>query len=270
MNSKDNIPKFDNIQDELEFYKKKYKDKARELEEMEESFNDFQSSSKELEGEMEKELDIKEKKLEELRTQYRRTKSEHDESAEKSRRVTEESAKMIHNLQDEVAKLRKSEKDLLQQKQKLEQENDSLERKERQLDASVQDLTRKHQETIEENVVLQTELEEYKAGNQESVQRMKDELRDLKLELAVVDRTKTTNSDISTKLDRLSDQISLSDNEMPMNGNSESLGSISLVDEMLCLVKDMEQKLFSSKYNSSTPVENSSNVHPEDGNTNND
>jgi len=266
--AKEVIPHFDNVQEELDFYKKRYKEKCTELEEVEGSFNDFQQSSKELEGEMEKELEIKEKKLEEMKSQYHRLKQDHDESMEKSRRIAEESARMINNLQEEVAKTRKLEKELLHEKQKLEQDNDNFERKVRVLEASVSDLTRKHQEGIEENVVLQTEVEEYKTGNQETVQRLKDELRDLKLELSL--HTSKPPTDATSKLERMSSQIALAGDSFTTNGSlsdSNSIGSIGLVDEMLSLVKDIEQKLFSNKHNLiSTPSENS--LHVEEMNAN--
>jgi hypothetical protein len=47
----------------------------------------------------------------------------------------------------------------------------------RQLSVSVQDLTKKLHQLMEENVVFQTELDEYRSGSQETIQRLKDELR---------------------------------------------------------------------------------------------
>jgi len=169
---------------------------------------------------------------------------------------------MIQSLQDELAKLKKNEKDLLQEKQKLEQDNDTLETKERQLTASVQDLTKQLQEVMEENVCLQTEVDEFKTGNQESMQRMKDEMRDMKLELALVDRSKQSNTAaLSNKLDQLMGEISQSE---PTNNGKNSFmpsGSIDLVEDMLNLVKDMEMKLLKSK-RTSTPTENHLHVEP--------
>jgi hypothetical protein len=52
---------------------------VKELSELEESFNEFQQSSEELEGEMEKELEMKDKKLEEVQSQYRRMKTDYDD-----------------------------------------------------------------------------------------------------------------------------------------------------------------------------------------------
>jgi len=271
------IPIFENRQEECDFWKKKYYDKMKEMEELEESFNDFQLSSKDLEGEMEKELELKDKKIEELTSTNRRLKIDHDDSSEKTRKNTEYSSKMISTLQEDLASSQTLGKDLQQQKQKLEQENDTLETKERQLTASVQDLTKKLQEIMEENVVLQTEIEEYKMGSQETIQRMKDEIRDMKLELALVDRSKPTNGStqgLNSRLDRLVDQISQQNSDAGSNvhsvpngersmangssKNMESLGSLDLVDDMLMLVKDMEQKLMRSKHSidRSTPAEN--------------
>jgi len=270
------IPTFENKQEECDFWKNKYYEKMREMEELEESFNDFQASSKDLEAEMEKELELKDKKVEELTSSNRRLKTEHDDYLDKTRKNTEYSSKMISSLQEDLGKIQKIEKDLQMQKQKLEQDNDTLETKERQLTASVQDLTKKLQEVMEENVVLQTEIEEYKMGSQETIQRMKDEIRDMKLELALVDRSKPANGTtqgLTSRLDRLVDQISqqnsdagsnVPNGDRPSNGTSksmESLGSLDLVDDMLSLVKDMELKLMRSKQSidRSTPAENENN-----------
>lgn len=250
------VPQFDNPREEADFWKKKYKEKQKELAELEESFNDFQTSSRDLEGEMEKELAIKEKKLEELQSQYRRLKTDYDDYVEKTRRNNDEGGKAISAMQEEVTRLKKLEKQYASDKQRLEQENDNLERKERQLTVSVEDLTKKLHSVMEENVVLQTEIDDYKSGSQESIQRLKDELRDMRLELSLLDRSKTADAQaLANKLDRLADQISSSGNKAPKQNGvvtpvpsaTDGITSIDLVEEMLNMVKDMESKISKNK-----------------------
>jgi len=252
-NEKHDEPIFQNQMEELDYWRSKVQDKEKELVDLEETFNDFQQSSKELESEMERELTTNEKKLKDMSSLYHRLKSEHDEMIEKSRRIAEDSGKMIHNLQDETESLKKATKDLRREKQRLEQENDQLERRVREAEASLHDLTEKMNKTLEENSFLQTELEDTKNRSQESIQRMKDEMRDIRLELELMNQV--------TKQDEFEPPIlkgsAVSSNhtttpKIVRNGSGlirsrSKEGSIELVDDILALVKDMEWKLLSQK-----------------------
>jgi len=263
------VPKFESAKDEIEFWKKKYKDKARELKEVEDTFTEFQDSSKDLEAEMEKELQRNEKQLKDVTSQYMRLKQEHEEALDKSRRVADESTKMVHSLQDELEKLKKLRVDLQKEKTRLEQENDNLERRERELTATVQDLTEKVNKLMEENAWLQTELEEQSVHSQELIQRSKEELRDLKLEMTLTtDHVARRSSadlgaagvSLGTSPVNGSGSLNGSGNTSPTsattaNGGTTTgsgrvpymrklkKGSIGLVDDMLNMVKDMEKRL---------------------------
>jgi len=251
LEKEDGLPVFQNQLEELAYWKLKVEEKDKELLDIEETFNDFQQSSKELESEMERELTTNEKKLKDMTSMYRRLKSEHDEMIEKSRRIAEDSGKMIHSLQDEAEALKKATKDLRREKQRLEQENDELERRVREADASLQDLTEKMNKTLEENSFLQTELEDVKNRSQETIQRMKDEMRDLKLELEILRETQPKNLDILKSEETLPTAISTSYNGAALVHSRNKEGSIDLVDDILSLVKDMEWKLLSQKMESS-------------------
>lgn len=247
-------PIFRNQLEELEYWKAQAEEKEKELKDLEVSFDDFQQSSKELETEMERELTANEKKLKDLTSLYHRLKSEHDETIEKSRRIAEDSGKMIHNLQDEAEVLKKSSKDLRREKQRLEQDNDELERRVREAEASLQDLTEKMNKTLEENSYLQTELEETKNRSQETIQRMKDEIRDLKLELELLQETESSGNERSNVVPK-SKQPTVASN-VPRKASAlvrtrSKEGSVELVDDILSLVKDMEWKLLSQKMDSS-------------------
>eukprot|EP01118_Nematostelium_gracile_P020547 TRINITY_DN9993_c0_g1_i2.p1 TRINITY_DN9993_c0_g1~~TRINITY_DN9993_c0_g1_i2.p1 ORF type:complete len:160 (+),score=38.64 TRINITY_DN9993_c0_g1_i2:140-619(+) len=126
-------PSFRTTQEEIEYWKLKYEEKDLEWREIEEQFADFQQSSKDLEQEMEKDLEQTQKQLKDMTSKYHRLKSEHDDAMDKTRRVGEDSGRMIHTLQEEAEALRKSNKELKKERQKLEQENDDLERKLRQI-----------------------------------------------------------------------------------------------------------------------------------------
>jgi len=240
------MPEFSNQLEETEYWRSKCENKEKELVELEESFTDFQQSSKDLEHEMERELTANEKKLKDLTSTYHRLKSEHEEMVEKSRRIAEDSGKMIHNLQEELDTLKKSNLELRKEKQKLEQDNDELERRVRESEASLQDLTEKMNKTLEENSFLQTELEETKTRSQEAQQRIKDEIRDLKLELSL-ERASKVDTPNKGKEVRVVPTANTNGQKTPPSPNAKSPrstdGSIDLVDDILLLVKDMERKL---------------------------
>jgi len=250
-------PKFISVQEEALYWRTRYDEKVKELEEVEENFNeqfeDFQQSSKELESEMERELQLNEKKLKDLTSQYHRIKNEYEDSQDKSRRSTEDTNKMLHSLQDEVETLRKTTGELRREKRLLEQENDELETRVRVSEASLHDLSEKLNKTLEENAWLQTELEEKATRNQETVQRLKEEIKDLQSEIAAL--AQKLSETTPTHIER--DTKPSPPNGAPSNTNGTSQvrstgilskargkeGSIDLVDDILSLVKDMEKKL---------------------------
>jgi len=99
-------------------------------------------------------------------------------------------------------------------------------------------VTEKLNKVLEENVWLQSELEEQNSRNQELIQRLKEEIRDLKVELTVADRYATVKPSPESPV-----------KPSPRNGSATTSpgGSINLVNDMLGLVKDMEKRLLASK-----------------------
>jgi len=74
--------------------------------------------------------------------------------------------------------------ELLAKKRQLEQENDDMQRREREALASVSDLTEKLDKCFEEIAWLQSELEQREEINRELIQRLRDEISEQKSELA--------------------------------------------------------------------------------------
>jgi len=105
--------------------------------------------------------------------------------------------------------------------------------------------------TLEENSFLQTELEETKNRSQETIQRMKDEIRDLKQELVVVNEG-AANRDLKTYQSPKVNHHKLPPPHLVSTRAKE--GSIELVDDILSLVKDMERKLLSQKLDSNSSL----------------
>jgi len=271
--TEDNI-QFSSPEEEGQYWKTKCKAKVKELKELEETFNEFQDSSKDLEKEMEREIERSEKQVKETTSNFRKLKDEFEEFKEKSRRTAEDSGRMIHNLQEDSEKIKKVKRELEMEKQKVEEENDNLERREREANASIHDLTDKLNKLMEETAWLTTELEEQKQKTMEIIQRNKDEIRDLRLELALLSdratpvtkastsKTSATSSTAVAGGNGVATNPVISNLIVTSNGTTYSRrGSIGLVDDMLMLVKDMEKRLSisaSSKRELSTAPNSSS------------
>lgn len=95
-----------------------------------------------------------------------------------------ESYLTITALQDENAQLKAIKDELRKYVRELEQANDDLERAKRATVSSLEDFEQRLNEAIERNAILENELDE-KETLVETVQRLKDEARDLHQELAV-------------------------------------------------------------------------------------
>ncbi|EFA85161.1 Lis-interacting protein [Heterostelium album PN500] len=262
------IPKFNSQDEEIAYWKKSLEDKQQELDDLEINFNEYQEFSKQLEEEMEGELKACEKKYSEIQSLHARTKNEYESVQDKLNNVSRESSKLISSLQDEVSKLQHDRTNLLQDRRKLEQENDSLERRERVASASVSDLTFKLDKLMEENVWIQSELEESKAAADETIQRLREDIRDLRQELSARER-KNIIKPISTEKSKRENPMSFhiprpnksqrqKAEDTPATGASSSL---SVVSELINLVTDLESRItnFRSKTVSSNSSSNNNN-----------
>jgi len=212
--------------------------KISELEDLELQFSEFQATSKEVESELEEEVQRNEKRVKELTAQINRIKMDHEEWMEKSKKNNEENVKLIRSLETQVEALNKAQEVWLKEKLRLERDNDDLERRERSANASVQDLTEKMSKLLEDNAWLQTEIEDQTSRSKETIQRMKDEIRDLRLEVSLSGITSKVPTFV-VKETPAPDPSSL----FSVSGNiNNEPNSINLVDEMLQLVKTMEKK----------------------------
>ncbi|RMZ92954.1 nuclear distribution nudE-like 1, partial [Brachionus plicatilis] len=92
--------------------------------------------------------------------------------------------KQISKLQDELAECKSLKDEMHKYIRALEQKNDDLERTNRCAMFSLGEFEAKLNEALERNAILESELDE-KDELAETVQRLRDEARDLKQELAV-------------------------------------------------------------------------------------
>ena len=81
MKEDEQLPSFSSLQEELEFWKKKAQDRKVELEDLEADYQEIRDSSVILEEEMERELKLANKKLDEMTRAYSLLKARSEETA---------------------------------------------------------------------------------------------------------------------------------------------------------------------------------------------
>lgn len=255
---------FSTPQEEVTFLRKALEDKQQEVDELENNFADFQQFSKQLEDEMEQELQATEKKHAEMESKYKRLRDDYEKLMDKSSTQSKESSLLISTLQEELNKVTQQRNSLQKDLRRLEQENDTLERRERMLTTSVADMQERLEKVMEENVWVQSELDEQSAQADESVQRLRDEIRDLKLEIAIMEQKKSstprgeTSMPSPVKLEIPIPTITIETPTRPPKSPRRNPGTpssnapplaIGMVSDMLNLVKELEVRIASYKSN---------------------
>ncbi|XP_029431878.1 nuclear distribution protein nudE homolog 1 isoform X2 [Rhinatrema bivittatum] len=178
---------FSSVEEENSHWKElamKYKQCA---EDAQEELREFQEGSREYEAELEAQLQQTENRNRDLLMENNRLRMELESIKEKFEMQHSEGYIQIATLEDELAQT-KAIKDRLQKYiRELEQANDDLERAKRATIMSLEDFEQRLNQAIERNAFLESELDE-KENLLESVQRLKDEARDLRQELAVQEK----------------------------------------------------------------------------------
>ncbi|XP_036408092.1 nuclear distribution protein nudE-like 1-B [Megalops cyprinoides] len=181
------IPKFSSKDEEIDYWKTlslKYKKSSQDARD---ELLEFQEGSRELEAELEAQLGQAENRIRDLQAENQRLRSEVDTLKEKLEQQYAQSYKQISLLEDDLGQTRSIKEQLLKYVRELEQANDDLERAKRATIVSLEDFEGRLNQAIERNAFLESELDE-KESLLVSVQRLKDEARDLRQELAVRER----------------------------------------------------------------------------------
>lgn len=165
-------------QEELDFYKKAY-------EQLEADLADFQTASKEVEEQLERDVEAAEKRERKLKEENEKLKYEAEEWKAKYMNAKAESNSAQNALQKEITTLREQNRSLSLKLRDIEVANDDYERQARNTTSSMEDMEAKLNQSIERGVLLE---EEVKNGEQErealriDTQRVRDDLGDLKVE----------------------------------------------------------------------------------------
>ncbi|XP_064406535.1 nuclear distribution protein nudE-like 1 [Halichondria panicea] len=186
-------PSFGEVQDELDYWKRRALEYKASLEEVRGEFDDYQESSRELEAELEAQLEQAEGNNKDLLSRVARLEEENDSLKSKLDVNQSETYVSLSTLQEERSELTALKETLQTYVRQLEQANDDLERGKRSTMSSLEDFEKKLNQAFERNAILENELDE-KARLGEMCQRLKDEVRDLHAEMSRENKKRTPTS----------------------------------------------------------------------------
>ncbi|XP_057699538.1 nuclear distribution protein nudE homolog 1-like isoform X2 [Corythoichthys intestinalis] len=192
---------FATLQEELGFWKEQANTHQQRADEAQEELQEFQQMSRDYEAELEAELKQCEARNKELLQDNNRLRTELENIKEKFENQHTDTYKHISTLEDTLAETTAVKDHLQKYIRELEQSNDDLERTKRATIMSLEDFEQRMNHVIERNAFLESELDE-KENLLESVQRLKDEARDLRQELAVRQKERRPSSSMGKDHDR--------------------------------------------------------------------
>lgn len=148
------------------------------------TLEEYMESSKELEKELEMELTAASNKTRDAQVRSEKLKGDVDEWKGKYQRALSDHNKTLAELNRELSALRESHNVYKSKLRDMELDNDELENAERMVASSLMDMESRYNRAIERTALLEEELVA-KTKLEEENQRLKDELQEVKEELAV-------------------------------------------------------------------------------------
>ncbi|CAB4056359.1 NDEL1 [Lepeophtheirus salmonis] len=238
---------FASPEEEIRYWKEKASELDKEVKETRHELDEFQEGSRELEAELEMQLDLVEKKNKDLKSMSNRLQMENDQLKDKLEQSHREYNSRIKDLQDELSEIRSIKEKLHKYVRELEQENDDLERAKRSTVASLEDFEIRMNAAIERNVYLESELDE-KEALKSAVQRLKDETKDLRSELKILapDNDKAAAA-VAPLFSPPSTPDSSTPNAQSPLAPSARISALNIVGDLLRKVGALELKLVSCR-----------------------
>ncbi|KWU43270.1 hypothetical protein RHOSPDRAFT_26419 [Rhodotorula sp. JG-1b] len=180
----DDPPTFASDEAAIAHYRSRCSALQAQLAAAEQDILEFTESSKELQAELEGELERMDKAEKGMRRELEDARNEKEEWKGKYTTALKDHTTTITHMQRELETLRATEKELRTRVRDMELDNDDLEKSEREKDSSLQNLETRYNKALERIALLEEELVA-KAQLEEEVQRLKDEVRDVNEELLV-------------------------------------------------------------------------------------
>lgn len=154
----------------------------KQITELQKEYEEFQCSSKELESELEKELEQREIEIHNLKCKLETQSYEKQELQMKFKAQLQEQHLIVMKKNEELELSQKKEAALKKNQAALEERVEQLENQLRIKDACFSELEAKYHESLEKNAMISAELESKSAD--EEIQRLKDEVKDLRDEIS--------------------------------------------------------------------------------------
>ncbi|PIA15940.1 hypothetical protein COEREDRAFT_81643 [Coemansia reversa NRRL 1564] len=176
---------FASPQEEIEYWRDQTYSLRAKIEYMNNEHNIFVADSAELEREMEEEVRRVETANADLRAKNEKYKYEIADLKEKYQNAQLKAGEGLASIERELQFVRSQQEYYQSRTRELEQDNDDLERNGRAAKSSLQAMETRLSQAMEENSHLMGEVEAKKMLADE-VQRLKDELKDMNLELTIV------------------------------------------------------------------------------------
>ncbi|XP_072275083.1 nuclear distribution protein nudE homolog 1 [Pyxicephalus adspersus] len=187
---------FHSLEEEVQYWKELSMKYKKCSEDAHEELNEFQEASREYEAELEAQLLQTENRNRDLLSENNHLRMELESIKEKYEKQHSESYLQISTLENDLSQTRAVRDQLQKYIRELEQSNDDLERAKRATIISLEDFELRLNQAIERNAFLESELDE-KENHLECIQRLKDETRDLRQELAVQQKQETLKSPVN-------------------------------------------------------------------------
>ncbi|KAI4492324.1 hypothetical protein M0802_009834 [Mischocyttarus mexicanus] len=197
-------PQFLSKDDEIQYWMDLAHQMHQRKEDVERELEEFQENSQMLEKELETSLEQAEKANRELRQRNSRLATEVEQLRTRLDQQTSDCVMFQSQAQD----LQLQQEQLMKYIRELEQKNDDLERAHRVNRVTEEEIEAKFNLAIEKNALLESELDE-KEGLKVIVQRLMDEIRDLKQEIQVQERHQPDNDKTADRVRNLVDSNKL-------------------------------------------------------------
>ncbi|KAG7210669.1 hypothetical protein KM043_012176 [Ampulex compressa] len=197
-------PEFLSKDDEIQYWMDLAQQMHQRKEDVERELEEFQENSQLLEKELETSLEQAEKINRDFRQRNTRLANE----VEQLRTRLEQQSADCAMFQGKAQDLQAQHEHLIKYIRELEQKNDDLERAHRVNRVTEEEIEAKFNLAIEKNALLESELDE-KEGLKVIVQRLMDEIRDLKQEIQVQERHQPDNDKSADKVRKFMDSNKL-------------------------------------------------------------
>ncbi|KAJ1920933.1 NADH:ubiquinone oxidoreductase [Mycoemilia scoparia] len=235
---------FASVEEEAKYWKEIAIETRKQLADTENELFEFQTQSTEFENELEAEIKRLEDTNAQLRRKYELTQSESEDWKGKYQQSQVKANDMLKSVERELEFVKSQQEFYKSRTRELEQDNDDLERNERAAKSSLQDTESRLSKALKQNSALMGEVEAKNLLSEE-VQRLKDELKDLNLELNVLKNRQVRMPSINAGSLALSSSASTSSAMLSKSTtNLEGTDNpVRMVHDIMSRVKDLEGRL---------------------------